>query len=108
MHQKKASNEIMLLPDTSFHACIMAAIQMADTDNLRALAIAFPDIALETFIRYHAPGACVSVEEWLSLNSQGDEPVEDQLMGYLTEKFGYALEKAQKTLADILAGGLID
>lgn len=39
-----------------FYGLIMAAMRQADTENLRRLREAFPDIYQELQERYHAPG----------------------------------------------------
>ena len=42
--------------DLPFDALIAAAMRRADTDNLRALQLAFPEHWAELERRYHAPG----------------------------------------------------
>ena len=49
------SKEIAL-KDYPFYALIMAAMRQADTDNVVALATAFPDTCFELHSRYNTPG----------------------------------------------------
>lgn len=45
-----------------FYALIMAAMRRADTPNLQALCMAFPDVWAELQARYNAPGGVLTHE----------------------------------------------
>lgn len=55
LHDYKNSMEIQF-QRWPFYALIMAAMRQADTDNLKALKVAFPATWDELQARYHAPG----------------------------------------------------
>ena len=44
------------LSDPPFRALIMAAMRRADSDNLKRLQVAFPDVWRELEVRYNTPG----------------------------------------------------
>lgn len=48
--------------DEPFYGIIMAAMRGADSDNLRALQLAFPDVWEELQARYNAPGGVLAGE----------------------------------------------
>lgn len=54
-HEYLAAKEI-LAADPPFYALLMAAIHKADTDNSEKLKEAWPELWLETYQRYNAPG----------------------------------------------------
>ena len=56
LHDKKISNEIMIMPEVTFYGVFLALIAMTDSDNLIRLERTFPEIVQEAKIRYHAPG----------------------------------------------------
>ena len=49
--------------DLPFYALIMAAMRKADTRNLAALKVVFPETAAELFARYNAPGGRLAGDE---------------------------------------------
>ena len=97
VYDKDYSNEILLLDCVSFNACIMAAIQLADTDNLAILANGFPQIFIESVIRYNAPAKCASLEEWISIHGRVESQVE-----LLQLLFDNATASAQAALDEII------
>ena len=74
----------------TFAAIIMAAIRRADTDNLGKLVRAFPEIASDAFMRYFAPGGCISRKEWEEIHNNREELADD---AYPTEVY---FEEARK------------
>jgi len=49
--------------DYPFYALIMAAMRQADTDNVRKLQNAWPDVWNELVARYNAPGGALTPNE---------------------------------------------
>lgn len=49
--------------DDTFYALIMAAMRLADTDNMVKLKWAWPDVARELQARYNAPGGLLPGEQ---------------------------------------------
>jgi hypothetical protein len=55
--------KVISYENPSFKALIMAAMAKADTDNLRKLQEAFPDVWAEMLKRYNAPGGALDKQE---------------------------------------------
>lgn len=51
-----------LTTGNEFYTLIMAAMQLADTDNLEKLRAAFPDTYQELMDRYNSPGGLIGAE----------------------------------------------
>lgn len=68
LFDKKISNEIQLLPGVSFYGVVLAAIAMADTDNLEKFTQMFPDVVRDARVRYYAPDGCLNMGEWCYKN----------------------------------------
>lgn len=61
LYDYKQSIEIAA-EDYPFYALIMAAMRQADSDNIVALKLAFPQVYYELNRRYHAPGGLLPGE----------------------------------------------
>ena len=59
----KMSQQIAI-EDYPFYAIVMAAMRAADTGNLEALMLAFPETYDELEARYNAPGGHLQGERW--------------------------------------------
>lgn len=53
----------IVLADPPFYAVIMAAMRMADSENLAKLTFAFPHVWEELRARYNAPGGVLQHEQ---------------------------------------------
>jgi len=62
LHEYKTSL-VINAADYPFYAIIFAAMRQADTENLVALGIAFPEKYKELKQRYNAPGGKIGGEE---------------------------------------------
>ena len=89
MHDKKISNEIMVMPMVTFYGVFLALISLAGSEELALLRAAFPQVVKEAVIRYNAPGSALNLEEWIQ-EFGGDEHMPED---YLKEQF----RKAEKT-----------
>lgn len=47
----------------NFYSLLMAAMRCADSDNLRKLRLAFPEVEAELRERYNAPGGAIAADE---------------------------------------------
>ncbi len=63
LYDWKLSKDIQIA-DPPFYSLLAALVFKADTDNLAKLETAFPREVAEIKARYHAPGACLTIEEW--------------------------------------------
>lgn len=68
----------------------MALIFKADTNNLAKLEMVFPEAVAEAKARYHAPAACLSLEEWESegWETGGNRDFIEQQIAQAKEKAG--------------------
>jgi hypothetical protein len=94
LFDKKVSNEIQLHPGITFYALIMAAIAMADTDNLEKLRTAFPDVHRDTLVRYYAPDGCLNLGEWCYKNNTKIGDLDEKQRSALESLFNQAYQKA--------------
>lgn len=61
-YEYEASKRIAL-QDPPFYALLMAAMRLADTENLRRLRLGFEDVWQELHARYNAPGGVLPGEQ---------------------------------------------
>lgn len=95
---------VQQLPNVSFYGVLLALLQLADTDNTAKLVRAFPDVARESMIRYHAPGGCVSVEEFGVIHK---DEIDKFPAEAIKAKFAEAEEKADRWLAEVMTGSAV-
>ncbi len=83
LHDKKLSNEIMVMPGVTFYGVFLALISLAGSEELDRLKSSFPEVVKEAVIRYHAPGGALDLDEWITEFSK-DKPFPED---YLKEQF---------------------
>ena len=86
--------QMELVPNSKFYASLMAAYFQADTYNQERLSATWPQACLEFRARYFAPGACLSIEEWLAEQPAGSK-FDDDDRAYIQGIIDRAWEKAR-------------
>ena len=89
LHDKKISNEIMMVPDVTFYGVFFALISLAGSEELARLRQAFPQVVKEAIIRYTAPGGALDLDEWIKAFVTDDATFPEE---YLKKQF----RKAEK------------
>ena len=72
-HFKVYRESLKIEMDHCFYGALMAAMRMADSDNLEKLGSLFPEVLEVLQLRYHAPAGCLTPNELIWSRGEDEE-----------------------------------